>query len=93
MASTMFVPPPPTPPRENKNEILGQGHNVLTSLINLVVPGTPQDVSAIKVTPPPSEDACIIVVNWNRPSNTNTTLVKHYMVQSSSGNVTTINTN
>ena len=41
---------------------------------------------------PPSEDDCVIIVSWNPPSNENTTLVKNYMVQSPSGNLTTINT-
>ena len=81
----------PPLPKGQKKEILGQGHNVITSHIILAVPATPQEVSAIKVTPP-SEDDCIIIVNWNPPSNENTTLVKYYMVQSPSGNVTTINT-
>ena len=48
----------------------------------------PQDVSAIKVTPP-LEDSCIVVVNWNPPSNANTSLVKKYVVESPSRNLTT----
>ena len=52
------------------------------------LPDIPQDVSAIKVTPP-SEDNCIVVVNWNPPSNANTSLVKKYTVESPSRNLTT----
>ena len=61
---------------------------MITSLVISAVPGTPQGVSAIKVIPP-SEDDCIIVINWNPPSNVNTSLVKQYMVESPSGNQTT----
>ena len=51
----------------------------------------PQDVSAFKVTPPLGYD-CIIVVNWNPPSNADASLVERYMVKSPSGNFTTTRT-
>ena len=51
----------------------------------------PQDVTAIKVTPS-TGDVCIIVVNWNPPSNVNISLVEQYMVESPSGNHTTTKT-
>ena len=47
------------------------------------IPDIPQDVSAFKVTPSSGDD-CIIVVNWNPPSNANTSLVKQYMIESPS---------
>ena len=62
-----------------------------TSLVISAVPDIPQDVSAFKVSPS-SEGNCIIVVNWNPPSNANTTLVKQYMVESPFGNLTTMKT-
>ena len=48
-------------------------------------------MSAFKVIPSSGDD-CIIVVNWNPPSNANTSLVKQYMVESPSGNHTTTKT-
>ena len=48
----------------------------------------PQDVTAFEITPSPG-DNCIIVVNWNSPSNANTSLVKQYKLESPAGNFTT----
>jgi hypothetical protein len=48
----------------------------------------PQNVTAFEITPPPG-DNCIIVVNWNPPNNTNTSLVKQFKVESPAGNFTT----
>ena len=55
------------------------------------IPGIPQDVTAYKVTPSSGDD-CIVVVNWKPPSNINMTHLKHYMVESPSGNFTTTKT-
>ena len=52
------------------------------------IPGIPQDVTAYIVTPSSGDD-CIIVVSWKPPSNINMTLLRHYMVESLSGNFTT----
>ena len=66
--------------------MLSCGHNYPLLLIS-AVPGVPQGVLAIKISPPSDlEENCVIIVNWNPP---NTSLVKEYMVESPSGNLTT----
>ena len=48
----------------------------------------PRNVTAFEITPPPG-DNCIILVNWIPPSNTNSSLVKRYNLESPAGNFTT----
>jgi hypothetical protein len=57
-------------------------------MLHAALPDMPQKVTAFEITPPPG-DNCIIVVNWNPPNNTNTSLVKQFKVESPAGNFTT----
>ena len=56
--------------------------------LRTALPDVPQHVTAFEITPPPG-DNCIIVVNWMPPSNTNSSLVKQYQLESPAGNFIT----
>ena len=57
-------------------------------ILHAALPDMPQDVTAFEITPPPG-DNCIILVNWIPPSNTNSSLVKRYNLESPAGNFIT----
>ena len=53
---------------------------------NLAIPEAPQIISATEISPLP-ETACIILVQWNPPANSDLSDISHYIVYVPSRNI------
>ena len=54
-------------------------HNVTSDLLFLAVPGVPRNVRAAEVSPP-TESICIILVQWDPPTNAEQSDIDRYIV-------------